>query len=752
LTPQLPASDDLLSADLAAPEAAPADLHLSEYWAIIKRRRRLIALCVFVASAIGIVLAARTKPMYRATVVLDVEKDRAGLLDASANERFLFDAEYLSTQIELMRSREIAERVVRKLKLLENRQLNPGRSGLIAGTSAQEATTELAQGISGRVRVTPVYETNILKLSFEGSSPQLTADIANAVAEAYIEWSAEAKFSVVGLAAEFLQGQIDQLRKELDAKQQQLLAYGREKSIISADPSSNASLQNLESLNRDYASAVADRVAREARYHEVRTARPESIADTLSNGLVTGLRSELARLERDYAEKLNLYKPEWPAMQQLKTQIDTSREHLDSVIQETVTKARDSARSEYETAVRREASLKTVLVPQRSEVLTSNTNAVEYNNLRLEVDAKRQLLDNLLRQEAQTQMTSRLRGEHVSNARIVDRALPEWGPFKPSYKKNVLAGLFGGGGLGIGLALFLSYMDRSLRSVEDVARHVRLPALGVIPALSSVSAQSHGYVARIRRTPGSEPDAAPAAIELLPHSQPRSQVAEAYRGFRTALLLSRAGGLKSIVITSCVSGEGKTTTAANLAVVLGQLGQRVLLVDADLHRPRLHEIFRVSNRLGLVSILAEGVESARVIVKTDVPDVFIVPSGPACPNPSGLLASEAMAKFLELARLNFDYVVLDAPPVAPVADALLIGSQTDGVVICVQGGKTARQQVVRVRDSLLWSNVRILGVLINNLSGDDVRYGSGYAYDDDYYDVAREAIEGKRTIAAARKV
>ena len=755
--PMKPLPDDFMNVNVTAPEAAPAELHLSEYWAIIKKRMRLIALCVFVALVIGILACVLTTRMYQATVVLDVEKSKANLLDAGAGEVFSFNPQYLSTQIELMKSREIGERVVRKLKLLENRELNPTRKGLIPrtpekpGVSAEVATTGLAMGIVGHVSVAPVMQTNILRLTYEGPSPALTADIANALAEAYIEWSTEAKFNVVGLASEFLKAQLDQLKTELDAKQQQLLTYGREKDIISADPGTNASLQNLEALNRDYSAAVADRIAKEARYHEVRTARPEAIADTLSNGLVTSLRADLGRLERDYADKLNLYKPEWPAMQQLKTQIDTSREHLDAVIQETITKARDLARSDYDTAVRRAASLKSVLVPQRTEVQTSTSNAVEYNNLRLEVEAKRAQLDTLTRQLAQTEMTSQLRGERASNIRIVDRALPNRRPSRPAYKLYIAAAVFGGGAIGLVLALFLSYMDRSLRSVEDVARHLQLPALGVIPALSSASGRSYGYTAKLRRKIGSGTDAEPAVIELLPHAQPRSRVAEAYRALRTALLLSRAGGVKSLVVTSCVSGEGKSTTAANLAIVLGQLGKRVLLVDGDLHRPRQHEIFRVSNRAGLVSILAEGLESARVIVKTDIPDVFLVPSGPTCPNPSALLISEAMSKFLELARLNFDYVIVDAPPVAPVADALLIGNQTDGAVICVKGGKTPREQVARVRDRLLWSNVRILGVLISNLPGDAAGYGSGYAYDDNYYDIPREATEGKRAIAAARK-
>jgi len=754
----MPPMDEFAGSVAPNPEAAPAELHLSEYWAIIRKRRRLIALCVFVAVAIGLLAGVLTKKLYQATVVLDVEKDRATPFDANTNDRFMFSEEYLTTQIELMKSREIAERVVKKLKLLENRELNPKRQGLTAGTkdkpgvSAQDATIGLAENIRAHVKAIMVRDTNILRLSYEGPSPVLSADVVNAIAEAYIDWSAEAKFSVVGLASEFLQTQITQLKKEVDVKQQQMLAYGREKNIISADPSTNASLQNLESLNRDYAAAVNDRVAKEAHYHEMQTARPETIADTLSNGLVTGLRSELSRLERDYAEKLNLYKPEWPAMQQLQTQIDKSREHLEVVTRETVTKARDLARNEYETALRREASLKTALVPQRTEVQTSNTNAVEYNNLRLDLEAKRQLLDSLLKQEAQTEVTSRLRGEHVSNARIVDRALPDWAPFKPSYKKNVALALFGGLAVGIGLALFLSYMDRSLRSVEDVAKYLQLPGLGVIPALSSVSSRPYRYAARLRSKDEAEAGAAePAAIELLPHAQPRSRVAESYRAVRTALLLSRAGGVKSIVVTSCAPREGKSTTAANLAVVLGQLGKRVLLVDADLHKPRQHEIFRVSNRVGLVSILAEGVESARVIVKTTVPDVFLVPSGPACPNPSGLLSSDAMSKFLELARLNFDFVILDAPPVAPVADALLVGNQVDGAVLCVKGGVTPREQVARVRDRLLWSNVRILGVLISNLPGDETGYGSGYTYDDNYYDIVREANEGKQAVAAARR-
>src|SRR5262249_14062758 len=294
---------------------------------------------------------------------------------------------------------------------------------------------------------------------------------------------------------------------------------------------------------------------------------------------------------------------------------------------------------------------------------------------------------------------------------IVDRALPPSSRFSPSYRRNGLIGLLAGSALGLGLAFLFSYLDRSVRSAEDVERHLQLPVLGVIPSVG-VLAKGHGSSApRLHRKSKDESGAPPPAIELLPHREPRSRTAERYRVFRTALLLSRAGGIRSIVITSTFPKEGKTATAANLAVVLGQLGKRVLLVDADLHRPRLHEVFRISNRTGLVSVLAEDLNPDRAIAKTDVPDVFVLPSGPSSPNPSGLLSSEAMSNFLEFARLNFEYVILDAPPVAAVADALVLGHQTDGVVLRVHGGKTRREHVTGVRDKLFRSNVRILGVL-----------------------------------------
>ena len=356
------------------------------------------------------------------------------------------------------------------------------------------------------------------------------------------------------------------------------------------DQVTHSTLQKLETLNKDLSEAIGDRVTKEARFYELQNAPPEGIADTLSGGAVGQLRNEVLRLERDYSEKLSVYKPEWPAMQQLQAQISKAKQNYEQVVQETVAKARENARTEYLTAKRREESLQDVLRGQKTEAMTLNANAVEYNNLRVEASTKRALMDTLLKRQSETEVMSRL------------------------------------------------------------------------------------------------------------------------------------GGAR----------EGKTTTAVNLAVVLGQLGKRVLLIDGDLHKPRLHETMSVSNRVGLVSVLAEGVEASKAIQRAGVPGVNVLTSGPMSPNPSVLLASEAMAKLLAAARNSADYVVVDSPPVNLVADALILSNLADGVVLCVQGGVTPRETVLRARDALRRAGANVLGVLINAVPEEGAGYGygsyGGYGY------------------------
>ena len=731
-------AEHLDSFEETAPETGGGgtEANLAQYWEIVVRRRRLILACLLIAAAAGVAVTMLTKPAYLATAVVDVQHQQSPVNFGNSGGGGGGDPEFLPSQTQLMQSREIGERVVRRLNLLADPDFNPKRyrkyrpdaKGRVPVPS-EEALVNAALDVQGRIEATIVRGTSLVEISCTAPTAKLAAAMANAVADAYMEWNGESRFKVIGQSAQFLAAQIDQAKAELDAKEKELLNYGHDREMLtSSDNSVNPAAMRLDATSRDLANATTDRINKEARYQEVRNMPSDSLADGSAAANVLQYRADLQKLEREYADKLNIYKPELPAMQQLQQQIENTRQSLEAAKRDASQKAIEVARTEYMTALRREQNLTGIVKSQRNDAFAHGGEAVEYKNIRVEIETKRALLDNLLKQQGETEVISRMRDDQVATARMVDRALPPFAPFKPSYKKNLVIFLFLGVVAGVGLAFVMSYLDRSLRTPEQVEQLLQLPALGVIPAVEH-GAGVPGFRRGLRLGRRAEGQKRPSPIEFLPHEEPRSPVAEAYRAFRTSLLLSRAGGVRTVVVTSSFPQEGKTATSVNLAIVLGQLGRRVLLVDADLHKSRLHEVFEIPNRVGLVSILAENMEPSRAIVKTAFPGVFVVPAGPETPNPSALLSSDAMRKFLELAGTNFDHVVVDTPPVLLVSDTLVFAQQTDGAVLCVRGGETAREQVARAQERILRSGVSILGVLINALEPEPGHYYRPYAYE-----------------------
>jgi polysaccharide biosynthesis transport protein len=731
-------------------DESPGEIHLAEYWSVITRRRRVVGIFLGMALVVGLAASFLSRPKYQASALLEIEPVQASVLGSSESPSYGTDAAFLPTQIQLIRSREVTDLAARKLDVEDSHVLRPRRSGFFGSREkSRDSGKSSASALAGRIRsgmeVTPVRNTSLVRVTFVGDSGVEAADVANAIVDAYVEWNMETKVRTDALTAQVLSSEIADLKGQVKEAEQRLLAYGEQKGIALPDSKSTNAMENLQALNSDYASAIADRVAKEARYRELENATAQTAAESASGGLVAQLKADQARLEREYAEKLNLFKPQWPAMQQLKTQIDEGNARLQAVIQDAASKVREAARSDYLTALRREQSLKGMLQSQKGEAFKSSGNAIEYNSLRTEVDSKRAVLDTLLRRQAEMSVLTRFQAQGTSNARIVEKALAPGGPFRPSYKLNLLLALLVGGGTGLGAAFFVEYMDRSLRTPEQAEEYLGVPGLGVIPSVSA--ARSRPYGAGLAGREKGESSSTPA-IELFPHEHVRSGVAEAYRALRTSLLLSRPGGARCILVTSAVPLEGKTSTAANLAIVFGQLGRRVLLIDADLHKSRLHEIFHITNRLGLVSLLAENARSEDVIEVTRVPGVFLVPAGPTSPNPSALLSSDQMTAFLELATKSFDLVIIDTPPVTPVADALILASQTDGVVVCVKGGKTPRELVARACESLLQAKATILGVLINDLPDNSSRYSRSLYYGDYYTKTEPDSSTSRRESSA----
>jgi succinoglycan biosynthesis transport protein ExoP len=728
-------------------------IDLAELFDVVRRRKKLLATICLTVLVAAVLLYFVTPKKYRATTTLQIERQDAGSIAIEDILRLEGgNRDYYETQYNLLRSRGLAEAVVQNLNLGTNTLFNPTRAAWLPWRNRQRTEGddavilgELADRLLEDLEVTPVRNTYLVKISYTAPTAELSATVANGVADAFIDWGVKKRYRTVGRASTFLSTQIEALKKEIDDKEKQLQAYGRSSDIVSLDPESNITIQSLEALNRDYTAAVSTRTDKEARYRELMRATPEAIADTLSGGLIAELRSDQAQLEREYADKLATYKAEWPAMQKLKARINEGRQNLDNVIAETVDKARETARTEYQTALRREQSLAAELARKKEEALNLNSAAVEYNNLRVEVSTRRSLLDELLRRQSETMVASRLESTGNSNVAVIDRALPPLETYRPSLLLNLALGLTLGLGLGIASVFLIEYLDRTIKSPEEADRILGLPLLGTIPDVTDRSLQyGYGYgdnPTAQRKTGGQDN----VAIELLPQHHSHHGVSEAYRSLRTALLLSRADGLKTVVFSSPGPNEGKSVTVSNLAIVTAKLGRKVLVVDGDLRKPRQHRIFKVPSRKGLVGYLTGMTDLDSTILRTTIANLFVVPAGPQPPNPSELVSSQRMEAFLKIiGAKDFDLILIDSPPVLPVTDATMLGALSDGLVLCLRAGVVERADAVACKERLVLADVKVLGIVLNALKAG---HRSRWTYQP--YDTQLSSVRGRSGGSAA---
>ncbi len=762
------ASFDPFGAD--APGGSEASsFRIADYLQILKRRWRLVVAIVALSLAGAAVRYSITPREYRAETQIQIERRSLSSLASSQNNtnawlESWWNLEYYPTQYRLLQSRGLAERVVKNLRLADDPEFNRGGPRLSGGgpdapTAADDEAVlgALAGQLLGGLEVTPIGGTQLVAISYRSQSPRLAASVANGFAEAFIEWGIEGRSETVGRASSFLEKQIGTLKDEIGAKENKLRELSRSSGLINIGPESNPTEDRLASLNQDYAKAKAERIVKEARYRELTSSRDEAVAGAVSNTLVAGLRAELLRLRQEYEAKLKTYRPEYKDMVTLKGTIDEQEQALNDAVRDVVTKARDAAYSDYQTALRTEQNFSRELTVAQNESLSQNSAAVDYSNMVSEIGTLRDTLNDLQKKQSETSVTSNLQETRESNVHVVDRALMPGGPFRPSLRRELTLGLMLGFVIGIGLVFLLEFLDRSIKDPADLEKLTGLPTLAVIPDSADglgTGKGSYGYGYGYGARPGkakkgrwlekrTEED---IAIELLPHARPRLAIAEAYRSLRTALLLSSAEVLQVITVTSAESGEGKTTTAVNVAVVMAQLGRRVLLIDGDLRKPRLHEIFQVSNRFGVTNLLTGGGKIEEVFLRTAVPNLYVIPAGPCPPNPAELLASERMRDFLHQVRGTFEFVVIDSPPALAVTDATLIGHLVDGVLLCFAAGKVPREEIRACHDRLVRNEVRILGTVLNRYRSNQGRYGKRYQRYETY---ASENPEEAATDSAA---
>lgn len=673
---------------------------LHEYWKILHSHRWVVIGAVIVAVLLAIVLTALTTPIYRGQSTVQIQPDTIKVVNAEGltSADSAFDRDFYQTQYELLRSRALALRVVQDTGIVEHPVFNRGQPATAKSSPAQVLSRQRAavDAVVGSLTVEPVRNSQLVRIGFASSDPQLAARVANAYADAFITSNIEGRFNASAYAKKYLEERLAELQGRLQDSERELVSFAEKEQIISVgDEAPSLSAQNLSELNGMLAKAQAERIKAEADWRQAAAGSGMGMPQVVDNTLIQGLRQARAALASQYQEKLRLYKPAYPEMLQLQGQIAES----DRQIAAEVANIRNAVDSRYRSAAQQESMLGQRIDVLKGDVLDLANRSIRYNILKREIATNQQLYDALLQRYKEIGVAG---GIGANNISVVDRAEVPGRPFTPSWRRNLAFGFGSGLALGILLALALHHGDRRLRSAKALETLTQLPGLGVIPLLDA----------------GVTPGIASADL--------RSPFSEAYRSVRTALQFSTTHGLpRSLLITSAGPGEGKTTTAAELARNIAQLGRKVVLVDADLRKPSLHQLFGKSNVAGLSSVLAGASDVAGVCQKTDEPNLTLITSGPLPPNPPELLGSDRLVAMLEQLSQLFDIVLLDGPPILGLADAPLLAGRAEAALFVVSANTTRKDAVQSALHRLAGTHGRVLGTVLIRF---DMKNRGDYGY------------------------
>ncbi|MCJ7783504.1 MAG: polysaccharide biosynthesis tyrosine autokinase, partial [Desulfobacterales bacterium] len=565
-----------------------------------------------------------------------------------------------------------------------------------------------------KLKIEPIRNSRLVKIHFDSNFRQLSTQVSNSLAAAYIQQNLEARFISTEQAKEWLTKQLEDLKAKVERADENLQEFGSEHDIISLDEKENVTMQRLTELNETLTKAEAERMAKEALYKQTGVRNFDSFPSILENKLIQDLKQAYIHLEAQYMRLSETFKPEYPEMVRLKNQMETLQKRLKGEIDKMIL----GIKGDYESSLRREALLRQAFQQQKAKALEMKGKAIQYNILKREADTNRELYKGLLLRMKEAGVSA---GITASNIQIVDPAELPTQPYKPNKRLNLLLAAVVGLFLGVGLAFFFEYLDNTIKTPEDLEQWVRLPSFGMVPEISN------GRRGRLEK-------GASYPVELVTFGHPKSMLSEAYRSIRTSILLSSSEKPpKKITITSPNPSEGKTTTVINTAIALSQTGAQVLIIDADMRKPKVHKIFNYENGKGLSNFLSGHGDLESIVKKSEVPNLFYIPCGPVPPNPSELLGSILFKTMLESLEARFDHILLDSPPVLGFADAIILSTCVNGVILTVLGGKTPRETLQRAKEALQQTNTKILGVVINRVDIRRSDYGYYYYRYHSYY-------------------
>jgi succinoglycan biosynthesis transport protein ExoP len=707
--------------DIFATSLDPNDDRASiiNLWRVIQKRRWLIlgslGAIVLLVTAVSLALPKRYDASSQLLLDLEGEED-LGLDQVVMPIGIDLDTK-LQTQVRIVQSDTIANSVIKELGL----QNNPAFAGKQAALPVKDfesldlqTRAALTHGLHRNLTVQLVPKTEIMEIHFRSRDPKLAADVANAIAHTYIEHNFQTKYQATRQTSEWLAKQLDDVKKHAELAQEDVISYQKKTGLFGADESHNIVIDRLELLNKSLSEAETERIVLEAKYRIAMTQNPELIANILPESLLGVLYKERAESRGEYAELAAKYGASYPRVIQLQAQL----KELDSSIAQEITKVSETLHAEYQAALKSEQMLQAALDKQKDDAYNMNQDAVQYGIMRREVESSRDLYEGLLKKLKEAGI---LAGLKSSNINIVDAASVPVVPVEPRIPLNIALGSMGGLLFGVALAFIVEAVDSSIRTPEDVETYCSLPSLGIIPRVT-------GYQMTARKTLSR--NTPPRFITPITMGQPGSSSAEAFRALRTSLMLSSPGVPPQVIlVTSAMMQEGKSFLSINLAVVLAQTGEQVLLVDSDMRRPAVNKYLGVPMNQGLSACLAGTGDSAAMTIAIDeIPGLHVLPAGHMPPYPSEMLGSEALPQLVKRWRKQFRYIVMDTPPVLAVTDSVVSARVADVVVLVVRSEATRRQSLLRTRDLLKKAHANIAGVVVNDISSNSVDYRQYYGY------------------------
>jgi len=724
------------------------EVNLRDYWKVIRKRRWTITaffLIIFISTAI---MTFTMKPIFRGTTTILINTENPQIVDFK--EIFAvntMDLDYYQTQYKILESRTLAKRVVQSLKLPEHPEFLPGPPppfweglsniynslfGLFPSfaknnlseknPSGTEMETRLVNSFLNKLKIEPIRNSRLVKIHFDSYYPELSRQVPDHLASNYIQQNLENRFAVTEQAKTWLTQQLDGLKAKVESADEALQAFGLKHDIISLEEKENVTMQRLTELNEALIKAESDRMAKEALYRQTKNQNFDAFPSILENKLIMDLKQAYIQFEAQYMKLSETFKPGYPEMVRLKNQMDTIEKQLNQEIKKII----HGIKNDYESSLKREFLIQKAFDQQKVRVMEMKDKAIQYNILKREADTNRELYKGLLQRMKEAGVSA---GITASNIQVVDQAENPIKPYRPNKRLNLMLAAVVGLFLGVGIAFFFEYLDNTVKTSEDVEQLIHLPSFGMVPEISSER--------RKRLEKG-----ASFPVELITHGHPKSMLSEAYRNIRTSILLSFSERPpRKILLTSPNPAEGKTTTVINTGIALAQTGVRVVVVDTDMRKPRIHKIFGEENEVGLSNFLSGNAELESILKKTGIPNLFFIPSGPIPPNPSELIGSNLFKSMMKCLEERFDHIVLDSPPVLGFADSTILSTFVDGIILVVAGGKTPRETLERAKEVLQQVSAKILGVVINRV---DIRRSDyGYYYYRYHHYYGKEGKKGE---------